>query len=259
MHVPVEAGNYPTISAGLPVHLASRIISEARPDEVLVSSAVKAMCAGASLEFDDRGLIYLRMGLALATVEPFMDLNETWAYHRPGGPRVFHFAPVSKAGLRALADYRLLENLSDASGFTMPSERMALGGRRFAYLYQSRRVLDFLYEDDHFRRMDTRMRAAGDRFNPGFQGFLAWERQINEADARYAVSGVPDAPDLVAGIEFAYESLRFREVRDPGRPSLDRSLAIPFSDDFPRVPFTFFSAAGASSTAGGAIPLLASR
>jgi hypothetical protein len=170
-----------------------------------------------SLEFDDRGLIYLRMGLALATVEPFMDLNETWAYHRPGGPRVFHFAPVSKAGLRALADYRILENLSDASGFTMPSERMALGGRRFAYLYQSRRVLDFLYEDDHFRRMDTRMRAAGDRFNPGFQGFLAWERQINEADARYAVSGVPDAPDLVAGIEFAYESLRFRE------PGSDRS------------------------------------
>ena len=170
-----------------------------------------------SLEFDDRGLIYLRMGLALATVEPFMDLNETWAYHRPGGPRVFHFAPVSKVGLRALADYRLLENLSDASGFTMPSERMALGGRRFAYLYQSRSVLDFLYEDDHFRRMDTRMRAAGDRFNPGFHGFLAWEREINEADARYAVSGVPDAPDLVAGIEFAYESLRFRE------PGTDRS------------------------------------
>jgi hypothetical protein len=170
-----------------------------------------------SLEIDDRGLIYLRMGWPLATVEPFMDLNETWAYHRPEGPRVFHFAPISKTGLRALADYRLLENLADASGFTMPSEQMGRGGSRFAYLYQARRVLDFLYEGPHFHNMDSRMRAAGDRFNPGFQGFLAWERDLNEADARYAVSGVPDAPDLTAGIEFAYETLRFRE------PGTDRS------------------------------------
>jgi len=170
-----------------------------------------------SLEIDDRGLIYLRMGRSLATVEPFMDLNATWAYYRPEGPRVFHFAPVSKTGLRALADYRLLENLAHASGFTMPSELMEVGGGSLAYLYQSRRVLDFLYEDYHFRQMDSRMRAAGDRFNPGFQGFLAWEREINEEDARYAVSGIPDAPDLTAGIEFAYETLRFRE------PGTDRS------------------------------------
>ncbi len=170
-----------------------------------------------SLEIDDRGLIYLRMGESLVTVEPFMDLNETWAYYRPEGPRVFHFAPVSKTGLRSLGDYRILENLADASGFTMPSELMRVGGGRLAYLYQSRRVLDFLYEDNHFRRMDTRMRAAGDRFNPGFQGFLAWEREINEEDARYAVSGIPDAPDLTAAIEFAYETLRYRE------PGTDRS------------------------------------
>ncbi|MCK5484245.1 MAG: hypothetical protein KAJ13_11095, partial [Gemmatimonadetes bacterium] len=170
-----------------------------------------------SLEVDDRGLIQLRMGVPLVTVEPFMDLNETWAYFRPQGPRVFHFAPVSKTGLRALGDYRLLENLAHASGFTMPSELMGVGGRRLAYLYQSRRVLDYLYEDYHFRQMDSRMRAAGDRFNPGFLGLLAWEREINEADARYAVSGIPDAPELTPGIEFAYETLRFRQ------PGTDRS------------------------------------
>jgi hypothetical protein len=164
-----------------------------------------------SLEIDDRGLLFLRMGEALAIVEPFMDLNETWAYYRPQGPRVFHFAPISKTGLRALGDYRLLENLAHASGFTMPSELMDVGGGALAYLYQSRRVLDYLYDDYHFRQMDSRMRAAGDRFNPGFHGFLAWERELNEADAAYAISGVPDAPDITPGIEFAYETLRFRE------------------------------------------------
>jgi len=170
-----------------------------------------------SLEIDDRGLIYLRMGEPLATVGPYMDLNETWAYYRPEGPRVFHFAPVSRTGFRALGDYRLLENLAHASGITMTSELMKVGSGRLAYLYQVRSVLDFLYEDQHFRRMDTRLRAAGGRFNPGLQGFLAWEREINEQDARYAVSGIPDAPDLTAGIEFAYEVLRFRE------PGTDRS------------------------------------
>jgi hypothetical protein len=164
-----------------------------------------------SLEIDDRGLILLRMGESLATVEPFMDLNETWAYYRPDGPRVFHFAPVSRTGLRALGDYRLLENLAHASGFTMPTELLGIGGGRLAYLYQARQVLDFLYNDYHFRGMDTRIRASGGRFDPGFQGFLAWERGINEADARYAVSGIPDAPELTAAIEFAYETLRFRE------------------------------------------------
>lgn len=165
-----------------------------------------------SLEVDDRGLVYLRMGRPLAAVEPFMDLNVTWAYYRPDGPRVFHFAPVSKTGLRALGDYRLLENLAHASGFTMPSELLGVGGGSLAYLYQSRRALDFLYEDARFSRADRRMRAAGDRFNPGFQGFLAWEREINEEDARYAIAGIPDAPDVTAGIEFAYETLRFREA-----------------------------------------------
>ncbi len=175
-----------------------------------------------SLEIDDRGLIFLRMGEPLARVVPFFDLdvalpNETWAYHRPEGPRVFHFAPVSKTGLRALGDYRLLENLAHASGLTMTSRLMAVGGPPLAYLYQSRRVLDYLYRDQPFRRMDTRMRAAGGRFNPGFQSALAFERSVNEANARHAVAGIPDAPELTAGIEFAYEALRFRE------PGTDRS------------------------------------
>lgn len=54
----IHAGEVEVLSddiAGLSVHLASRIISKALPDEVLVSNDVKNMCVGAGLVFDDRG------------------------------------------------------------------------------------------------------------------------------------------------------------------------------------------------------------
>jgi hypothetical protein len=165
-----------------------------------------------SLEIDDRGLLLLRMGRPDAEVAPFMGLNETWAYFRPGGARIYHFAPVSRTGYRALGDFRLLENLAHASGLTMPSELMGVGGGRFAYLYRSRIALDFMLKESLFGRMDRRMRAFGDRFNPGFAGFLAWERARNEEDATYAVQTIPDAPAITPGVMFAYETLRFREV-----------------------------------------------
>jgi hypothetical protein len=164
-----------------------------------------------SLEIDDRGLLLLRMGEADATVETFMGLNETWAYFRPEGARIYHFAPVSKTGYIALGDFRMLENLAHASGFTMPSQLMGIGGGRLSHLYHSRRVLDYLFAESLFGQMDRRMRAAGDRFNPGLQGLLAWERERNEADARYAVQSIPGVPAVAPGVKFAYETLRFRE------------------------------------------------
>ncbi|MGH9274254.1 MAG: adenylate/guanylate cyclase domain-containing protein, partial [Acidimicrobiales bacterium] len=41
--------------AGVAVHLAARIMSQAEPDEVLVSRTVTDLVAGSDLEFDDRG------------------------------------------------------------------------------------------------------------------------------------------------------------------------------------------------------------
>jgi class 3 adenylate cyclase len=41
--------------AGVAVHIGQRILSEAEPGEVLVSSTVKDLTAGAGLEFEDRG------------------------------------------------------------------------------------------------------------------------------------------------------------------------------------------------------------
>ena len=46
--------------AGVAVHIGQRILSEAEPGEVLVSSTVKDLTAGAGLEFEDRGLHALK-------------------------------------------------------------------------------------------------------------------------------------------------------------------------------------------------------
>ncbi|MEX2554502.1 MAG: alpha/beta fold hydrolase [Actinomycetota bacterium] len=40
---------------GIAVHIAARVMNEARPNEVLVSGAVPPLVAGSGLEFDDRG------------------------------------------------------------------------------------------------------------------------------------------------------------------------------------------------------------
>jgi class 3 adenylate cyclase len=40
---------------GIGVHIAARVMSEARPSEVLVSSTVKDLVAGSGLQFEDRG------------------------------------------------------------------------------------------------------------------------------------------------------------------------------------------------------------
>jgi len=41
--------------AGIAVHVGARIVSQAAPGEILVSSTVKDLVAGSGLEFADRG------------------------------------------------------------------------------------------------------------------------------------------------------------------------------------------------------------
>jgi class 3 adenylate cyclase len=40
---------------GIAVHIASRVVTEADPGEVLVSRTVKDLVAGSGIEFEDRG------------------------------------------------------------------------------------------------------------------------------------------------------------------------------------------------------------
>jgi pimeloyl-ACP methyl ester carboxylesterase len=46
--------------AGIAVHLTARIMAAATPDEILMSSTVRDLVAGASLNFEDRGLVSLK-------------------------------------------------------------------------------------------------------------------------------------------------------------------------------------------------------
>jgi class 3 adenylate cyclase len=46
--------------AGIAVHIAARICSNAGPGQVLVSSTVKDLVAGSGIEFDDRGVAPLK-------------------------------------------------------------------------------------------------------------------------------------------------------------------------------------------------------
>jgi class 3 adenylate cyclase len=45
---------------GIAVHIGARITAEARPCEVLVSSIVRDLAAGSSIDFEDRGVRQLK-------------------------------------------------------------------------------------------------------------------------------------------------------------------------------------------------------
>jgi GWxTD domain-containing protein len=69
------------------------------------------------VEFDDRGIIYLRHGEPDARATYPSDMvrvqpNQSWLYHRPSGDVVFHFVARDDA-----SDYKLVESLADALGF----------------------------------------------------------------------------------------------------------------------------------------------
>lgn len=71
-----------------------------------------------SLDFDDRGVIYVRHGsptaksLYTGTTER-LDPNESWRYERPDGDLVFHF--VAREDVQ---DFRLVESVFDILGYS---------------------------------------------------------------------------------------------------------------------------------------------
>ena len=168
------------------------------------------------LEYDDRGLILVRMGVpdevafAIAGQDSAMGNRiEGWRYDRPEGPRVFFFAPVTRVGI-GLADYRLLDAAWRALGrwsaiseidFVFPTGLDTVSTASLQNLYLSFQGLDPIYVTRAYRM------ASFD--GSVLMQELSEDRAETLANVAFAVDSVPDAPDLTPAISFTWERLRF--------------------------------------------------
>ncbi len=168
--------------------------------------------------FDDRGMLYLRMGdpdrSASFQADECYEPNVTWAYENPEGIRLYHLS-----SLGGTDDWWLIENL--ASVFRCPVDpatgriirtrnpMVALSpvlplipAWLLVDLYGSRAVLDPEY---------ARMANRFDRNRTIEQ--LQIERDMTGEDARIAIEGIPERPNVDLSLNFDSEWLQFRSPR----------------------------------------------
>lgn len=198
--------------------------------------------------FDDRGLIYLRMGepdrVATFAGNPSIksDIvsaecyqpNESWAYDRPDGTRIYHFSAFGGTD-----DYWLIQNLglvyrcgdpeAGADGnfsvarLTPINEYRSVPMGRAASLvlpdlYRSRQGLDPWYAQAAQRMYDPSVEIAlntsGTRALEATK-VLQEERDVTREDGDFAISSVPERPDVETNARMLVEELQFRGA-EPG-------------------------------------------
>lgn len=168
--------------------------------------------------FDDRGLLYVRMGEPDRTAAyqsgPCYEPNVTWAYDVPGGVRLYHLSPLGGTD-----DWWLIENLATVFRCPVDPETGQVIMTRnpmvalppilplippwfLVELYDSRAVLDPEY---------ARMASRFDRLRTVEQ--LQVERNMTVADARLLIERVPEQPDLDLDLQFDREWIQFRSPR----------------------------------------------
>lgn len=168
-----------------------------------------------SLELDDRGLLYLRMGAPVAhstLVDAGTDARvESWVYYRHEGYRLYVFAPVSRSGLVAVGDYRLQESLGpEARPGTLFWNR---------YLRRAAGDVTFLLDLPFLRgapSLSALQHASG--YDPGASldaaersGVRLHARRLARSWASYAIRRIPEAPEVRGDLPLAVEVLRFRD------------------------------------------------
>ncbi|MEJ2546630.1 MAG: hypothetical protein P8125_02315 [Gemmatimonadota bacterium] len=168
--------------------------------------------------FDDRGTLYLRLGdpdrSASYQADECYEPNITWAYDDPDGIRLYHLS-----SLGGTDDWWLLENLAQvfrcpvdpASGQIIRTRNpmVALSpvlplipAWLLSDLYSSRAVLDPEYA------------RLANRFAPNRTiEQLQVERDMTGEDARIAILGIPERPDVDLDLPFDSEWLQFRSPR----------------------------------------------
>jgi GWxTD domain-containing protein len=95
------------------------------------------------LEFDDRGIIYMRHGepdRRARYVHPDVEANESWLYQRPSGDLIFHFVARDDVN-----DFKLVESLVDVLGFSRAVRASSTMDGQVSELYTSRQNFGALY------------------------------------------------------------------------------------------------------------------
>ena len=167
------------------------------------------------LEFDDRGLIYLRLGepdevaYAFASLSPSGMGNrvEGWRYDRPEGPRVFFFSPLTQMAV-GIADFRLLDAPWRAMGISYgitEAEIVDLPPKALQALGEY--ILSFQGLDPAYSTIAYR--TARGRGGTELLQDLATQKRETMADIAFAVDSIPDAPEVSPSLRFAWERLRF--------------------------------------------------
>lgn len=167
--------------------------------------------------FDDRGMLYLRLGPPYDTASflggECYEPNVSWQYRFPEGDRMYHLSPLTGVDnwwlISNLAqvfrcpigvDGRVLQDRSPMVAFAPILSQIPPAYLREIYL--SRAGLD-----PEYARMAYR-----------FDGLRTAEELQNERDLTwsaglYAVTEVPERPDVTQDIEFSIEWLQFRLPR----------------------------------------------
>lgn len=199
--------------------------------------------------FDDRGLLYLRLGPPDRTASfgqgACYEPNVTWAYEEPGGPRLYHLSPLG-----GVDDWWLVDNLArvfrcpvdPASGLVIetrdpfvarPPPPGLIPSWLLRDLYLSRASLDPEY---------ARMASRFDRTRTLEE--LQRERTLTMEDVKALVDGVPERPSVDLALGLRHEWLQYRsprpgetevwinaelteaDLRDPEKPRLEADLVM---------------------------------
>ena len=170
-----------------------------------------------SLEVDDRGLIWIRMGepdhVEYASPGVGQDqlgiesdiaigIQESWVYELPGGTWLFHFVPC---------DMNLREPCMPRSGHTLVESfgPRAVPGTGFFQRYVTRLALDPLplkrkaFALHSADALDAALDAAERGMRGRQEQLMARELQTR------AITEIPDAPAVAPGVDVAFEALRF--------------------------------------------------
>ncbi len=167
--------------------------------------------------FDDRGLLFLRLGAPDETASflggECYEPNVSWNYRFPDGDRMYHLSPISGAD-----NWWLISNLAEV--FRCPvgpngivaQDRSPMVGLPpilsqippgfLREIYVSRAGIDPAYARMAFRFNELRVAEE-----------LQNERDLTWSAGLYAVTEVPERPDVAQDVSFSIEWLQFRLPR----------------------------------------------